>query len=123
MGQAYYVAVRPPRTLSPNLGLICAGSNDYSAGTTAGSGATTPAASGNVYNVTRGEGRSLKELTDIIKRHLPDTTIQHREAPKYMPFRGTLSIAKARKELGYAPRISLDDGVRLYIEHLRNHPY
>jgi nucleoside-diphosphate-sugar epimerase len=85
--------------------------------------ATTPGASGKVYNVTRGEGRSLKELTDIIKQYLPETTIQHREAPKYMPLRGALSIARAKSELGYAPRVSLDEGVRLYIEHLRNNSY
>jgi nucleoside-diphosphate-sugar epimerase len=85
--------------------------------------ATTPEASGNVYNVTRGEGRSLKDLTEIIKTHLPKTTIQHREAPKYMPLRGTLSIARARRELGFAPRVSLEEGVRAYIEHLRKNPY
>jgi nucleoside-diphosphate-sugar epimerase len=85
--------------------------------------ATTPEASGKVYNVTRGEGRSLKDLTEIIRKHLPETTVQHRDAPKYMPLRGTLSIARARADLGYEPRMSLEEGVRLYIEHLRNHPY
>jgi len=79
--------------------------------------ATTPTASGKVFNVTRGEGRSLKELTDIIKKHLPETTIQHREAPKYMPLRGTLSIARARRELGFEPRVPLEEGVRRYIPY------
>jgi nucleoside-diphosphate-sugar epimerase len=85
--------------------------------------ATTPEASGKVFNVTRGEGRSLKDLTDIIRTHVPGTTIQHREAPKYMPLRGTLSIARARRELGFEPQVSLEEGVRRYIEHLRNNAY
>ncbi|QIG48362.1 NAD-dependent epimerase/dehydratase family protein [Nordella sp. HKS 07] len=85
--------------------------------------ATTPAASGKVYNVTRGESRSLKDLIEIIRKHVPHTTVVHREAPKYMPVRGSLSIARARRDLGYEPRVSLEEGVRLYVEHLRNNPY
>jgi len=85
--------------------------------------ATKPEASKKIYNVTRGEGRSLKELTEIIGRHIPGTTVQHREVPKYMPMRGALSIARAQRELGYAPRVSLEDGVQRYIEHLKREPY
>lgn len=85
--------------------------------------ATKPEASKKIYNVTRGEGRSLKELTEIIGRHIPGTTVQHREVPKYMPMRGTLSVERARRELGYAPRVSLEEGVERYIEHLKRDPY
>jgi nucleoside-diphosphate-sugar epimerase len=85
--------------------------------------ATKPEASKKVFNVTRGEGRSLKDLTDIIRTHIPSTTIQHREVPKYMPMRGTLSIDRARRELGYEPQVPLEEGVRRYIEHLRHNPY
>jgi nucleoside-diphosphate-sugar epimerase len=85
--------------------------------------ATKAEASKKIFNVTRGEGRSLKDLTDIIRTHIPTTTIQHREVPKYMPLRGTLSVARARRELGYEPRVSLEEGVGRYIEHLRKNPY
>jgi nucleoside-diphosphate-sugar epimerase len=84
---------------------------------------TTPGASRKTFNVTRGEGRSLKDLVDIIRTHVPGTTVQHREAPKYMPLRGTLSIARARKELGFEPQVSLEEGVRRYVEHLRTQTY
>lgn len=85
--------------------------------------ATTPEAKGNVYNVTRGEGRSLKELTEIIGKHIPGTRVEHREVPRYMPVRGALSIARARRELGFEPQVTLEEGVRRYVEHLRNNPY
>ncbi len=85
--------------------------------------ATMPEASKRIYNVTRGEGRSLKELTEIIARHIPNTRVEHREVPRYMPVRGTLSIERAKKELGYAPQVPLEEGVRRYVEHLRNNRF
>jgi nucleoside-diphosphate-sugar epimerase len=85
--------------------------------------ATKPEAKNKIYNVTRGEGRSLKELTEIIRSHIPATKIEHREVPKYMPVRGALSIDRARRELGFVPQVTLEEGVRRYIEHLKNNPY
>lgn len=85
--------------------------------------ATKPEANKKVYNVTRGEGRSLKELTEAIKRAVPEVRIEYREAPRYMPRRGALSIARAQRDLGFAPQVSLEEGVARYIEHLRHHPF
>ena len=40
-----------------------------------------------------------------------------------MPMRGTLSVERAKRELGYAPRVSLEEGVQRYIEHLKRDQY
>ena len=85
--------------------------------------ATKPEAKGKVFNVARGEGRSLKELTESIQSHIPGTSVEHREVPKYMPVRGALSIERARRELGFVPQVTLEEGVRRYIEHLRKNAY
>ncbi len=75
------------------------------------------------FNTTRGEGRSLAELAAIVERHFPDVEIQHRQAPAYMPRRGTLSISRARDELEFEPQVSLEEGVQRYVEHLRDNSY
>jgi UDP-glucose 4-epimerase len=85
--------------------------------------ATHPRASGRTYNVTRGEGRSLHDLAGIVRDHFPAVEIVHREVPAHVPRRGTLSIARARSELGFEPRICLEEGVRRYVEHLRAHAF
>ena len=85
--------------------------------------ATHPNASGNVYNVTRGEGRSLKDLAEAIRTHFPNLGIRHQEAPAYMPQRGTLSIGRAAKDMEYEPEVPLEEGIRRYVEHLKNHTY
>lgn len=85
--------------------------------------ADSPAAKGLTFNVTRGEGRSLRDLAEIVQGHFPGATIEYRPKPAFMPMRGTLSIARARRILGYESRISLEEGVRRYVEHLQTHAF
>ena len=84
--------------------------------------ATHPAAKGETFNVTRGGSRSLRDVIDIIKESVPGLSVEYGPVPSYMPKRGTLSIEKARKLLGYEPEYDLERGVKLYVEHLRTHP-
>jgi nucleoside-diphosphate-sugar epimerase len=85
--------------------------------------ATHPCASNKIFNITRGESRSLRELAEIIQQHCSNVEILYREAPAYMPKRGTLDIAVARGRLGFEPKITLEEGVRRYIKHLGHHSY
>jgi nucleoside-diphosphate-sugar epimerase len=39
-----------------------------------------------------------------------------------MPFRGTLSVDKARRLLGYQPANPIDVGVRKYVDWYRTRP-
>lgn len=74
------------------------------------------------FNITRGEGRSLKELAEIVKMHIPTTKIEMRPAPKdeKRPERGALDISKAKKILGYSPKTNLEDGMKEYISFIKN---
>ena len=74
-----------------------------------------PEAANEVFNITRGEGRSIKELADIISRLVPGTRIDERPADETRPERGALDISKARQLLGYEPRYSLEEGMERYV--------
>lgn len=68
------------------------------------------------FNVTRGEGRSIRELAEVIADLIPGTETYTEEREVYRPHRGALDITKARKKLGYEPQHSLEQGMRKYLE-------
>ena len=75
-----------------------------------------PAAKNQVFNLTYGHARSLNELVDCIHSHFPSIQLRYVERDMLMPFRHTLSIAKAQDLLGYDPQVSLEEGVARYVE-------
>lgn len=81
-----------------------------------------PEAIGQTFNITRGEGRSLKEYVEILKKYIPDITVEMKKSKldEKRPERGALDISKARKLLGYNPQYSLEDGVKEYYEYVIN---
>jgi nucleoside-diphosphate-sugar epimerase len=72
-----------------------------------------------IYNITRGRGRSLREFAEIVAEHVPGTTIEEKEVEAFRPERGALSIERARTELGFEPRIDLEEGIPEYVEFVR----
>ena len=82
-----------------------------------------PAAKGMEFNITRGQARSLNELLDILRLHFPRLKSQNGPRPSNVPNRGTLSIERASRLIGFRPQIPLEEGVRRYIEHLRSNDY
>lgn len=77
---------------------------------------TKPGAIGETFNLTRGESRTLGELCDAVKNVFPSAEVEWSEQQCAHPQRGALSIAKARRLLGYEPRWSLRAGVAQYAE-------
>jgi nucleoside-diphosphate-sugar epimerase len=71
------------------------------------------------FNLTYGESRSISELAGIVEQHFPGTEIEHVQRDKLMPVRGTLSVEKARKQLGYAPANPLEVGIEKYVAWYR----
>jgi nucleoside-diphosphate-sugar epimerase len=76
-------------------------------------------AANEVFNITRGEGRSLKELVEIIRQFIPQIKTVEKPADVFRPERGALDISKARKLLGYDPKYSLEQGMREYFEYVK----
>jgi UDP-glucose 4-epimerase len=70
-----------------------------------------------IFNITRGEGRSLKELADIVSSVCDrKVTIEMAPADIHRPERGALDIQKARDLLGYNPTHSLEEGMKKFYD-------
>ena len=79
-----------------------------------------PEARGEVFNLTYGKARSIRELVEIVKAQFPDAQVESVERDRLMPFRGTLSIDKARRLLGFNPQYPIERGFPLYIDWYRS---
>ena len=72
---------------------------------------------GEAYNITYGKGYSLLEFVEILKTILPNLKYRVQETKDdFRPIRGALSIKKAKENLGYSPKYSLDKGLACYVE-------
>lgn len=72
-----------------------------------------------VFNITRGEGRSLLEYVEILRKYFPDIKVVTQSADVFRPNRGALDISKAKKLLGYNPMQSLEAGIEKYVEFIK----
>ena len=72
-----------------------------------------------IYNITRGRGRSLKELAEIVAKLVPGTRFEESPPDVLRPERDALSIERARTELGFEPKVDLEDGMPPYVEFVR----
>ncbi len=79
-----------------------------------------PGARNQIFNMTYGESRSLNDLAKIVQREFPDISLEYVERDKLMPFRGTLSVKKAQKLIGYAPKNPIEVGFPKYIQWYKN---
>jgi len=74
-----------------------------------------------VFNITHGKAHTLLDFVLCLKKHFPDINYEITERDEFRPKRGTLSIEKAKKLIGYEPRYSLQDGIDEYIEFIKEH--
>ena len=68
-----------------------------------------------VFNLTYGNSRSILEMVDLLRDNLPGVEVVHKDRDSLMPERGTLSVAKANRLIGYRPRFPLERGFVEYI--------
>ena len=74
-----------------------------------------PGARNQIFNLTYGKGRSIAEMVHILTEHFPSVKVEYLPKDKLMPDRGTLSVEKARKLIGYEPEFPLERGFVNYI--------
>lgn len=82
--------------------------------------ATDENGEGRTFNITRGEGRSIEELSEVIGDVVDkEVSSSPRERDVYRPNRGALDISQAQKLLGYEPEYSLEQGMKEYYEFIQ----
>jgi nucleoside-diphosphate-sugar epimerase len=79
-----------------------------------------PKARNQIFNMTYGQSRSINDLVSIVRLNFPGVPIKYVERNRLMPFRGTLSVDKAKHLLGYAPCNPIEVGFLKYINWYRD---
>ena len=80
-----------------------------------------PGGKNEVFNITYGAGRTLLEFAEILKTMVSDLQIVIEPAEVHSPKRGALDISKAEGLLGYKPKYRLEDGLKEYVEFVRQY--
>ena len=71
------------------------------------------------FNITRGQGRSLNEVIDILRGLFPNLKVStQQQNDTIYPKRGALDIGKANSTVGYNPSTSIEQGIEKYVEYL-----
>jgi nucleoside-diphosphate-sugar epimerase len=76
---------------------------------------TNENAKNQIFNMTYGEARTLKQMAEIVLEHFPEVNINYVPKDKLMPDRGTLCMDKAKQVLGFSPSWPLERGFPEYI--------
>jgi UDP-glucose 4-epimerase len=76
-------------------------------------------AANQTFNITRGNARSVLEFAMEVKKHFPKAELVEKPPDTSRPERGTLSIEKAKKLLGYNPRVDIEEGIAKYVQLLK----
>jgi UDP-glucose 4-epimerase len=80
--------------------------------------ATSTKASGRVFNVACGKTTTLLELADRLGAAAGKKPTIELLAPRAGDIRHSLAdISRARAELGYEPNVTLEDGLKVLLEH------
>jgi nucleoside-diphosphate-sugar epimerase len=86
--------------------------------------ATKESANGNIYNITRSEQRqwNLKDAAELAIKIAGQGSLEVAPRDLSFPKRGRLDISRAVRELGYAPKINVEEGFRRYYEWYSQNP-
>lgn len=76
-----------------------------------------------VYNITRGQSRTLLDAANIIHNIVAGGKVVIEEKDNNFPSRDCLCINKAINELGYNPKTNIEEGLKYYYEWLSNSIY
>lgn len=85
--------------------------------------ALVSSAAGKIYNITRGHGRSLLEAAEIAVQLAGRGKIELCAADPAFPRRNTLNIDAARADLGFSPKVDIEQGFQFYYDWLVNSFY
>ena len=75
----------------------------------------------NAYNISTGEETSIRELVDKIKKITDSNSqVQFKEGRSGELQASCLDNTRAKLELGWSPKVNLDEGIRKTVEYLKS---
>jgi nucleoside-diphosphate-sugar epimerase len=80
---------------------------------------TQPGARDEIFNMTAGKARSLRDLVTLVQEHFPEVEVEYVERDVLRPFRGTLNMDKAKRLMGFEPQVELEEGLDRYVSWYR----
>ena len=86
--------------------------------------ATKDIANGNIYNITRSEQRqwNLKDAAELAIKIAGQGSLEVAPRDLSFPKRGRLDISRAVRELGYTPKINVEQGFQRYYDWYSQNP-
>ena len=75
------------------------------------------------YNITRSHSKTLLEAAKLAVQIVGKGTIEVRDKDEDFPSRGALNIQAARHDLGFNPKVDIDEGFQRYYEWLKDSIY
>jgi nucleoside-diphosphate-sugar epimerase len=86
--------------------------------------ATKDEANGNIYNITRSEQRqwNLKDAAELAVSIAGQGSLEVADRDLSFPKRGRLNISRAVQDLGYTPKVNVEEGFRRYHEWYQQNP-
>lgn len=75
------------------------------------------------YNITKSHSKTLLEAAKLAVQIVGQGTIEVRDRDADFPSRGALNIDAARRDLGFDPKVDIDEGFQRYYEWLDNSVY
>ena len=80
---------------------------------------TLDIANNKTYNITRGSSHTLYQAAQLAVQLAGSGTIELEPKDNDFPSRAALNIDRARQDLGFDPKVDIEEGFRIYYEWLR----
>ena len=80
--------------------------------------ATMPEADNETFNIGSGVSSKLTDIANFLKTLNPNVQIEVEEADPLYPKRGALNIDKAKKMLGYEPKYTIEEGLKIFYDSI-----
>jgi nucleoside-diphosphate-sugar epimerase len=81
--------------------------------------ATVPVPEKNVFNIAEGRVTQFEEILQIVKKLLPNCSVEIVPGAKPVSRAQHLDISRAKKYLGWEPQYTMEQGFKDYIEELK----
>ncbi|MDN0076329.1 NAD(P)-dependent oxidoreductase [Crenobacter sp. SG2303] len=78
---------------------------------------------GHVFNINGGTYCTMREMAAIVQKYIPEAQIQLGDGNWHLDRQGPWDTSESERQLGYKPRHTLENGIKEYVEWLRNNEY